>query len=242
MNETYLLLAIGLVAFLYSSVGHGGASGYLALLSIWGLHPEMIRSSALMLNIFVAGIAFLSYYNSQRIRIKKIFPFLIGSVPAAFAGSLITTNVHLYKVLLGFILLIAVFRMLMRIHEFKYEIREIPYGWAIVTGIVIGFISGLIGIGGGIILSPLLILQRWASIKETACMSALFILVNSVTGLGGLLLHGYSFNWFLVPSITAAVLGGFTGSWVGSRYLPVHVIKFTLAFVLILASLKLFAG
>ena len=240
MNDSYLILLIGLVAFLYSSVGHGGASGYLALLTIWGIDPEMTRSSALVLNIFVSGIAFLSYSKVEQNGIRKTLPFLLGSVPAAFAGSLIKTDIHDYKLILSFVLLMAVFRMLIRVRSFKYEVIEIPRVWATVAGIGIGFVSGLIGIGGGILLSPLLIFLRWASIKETACMSAFFILINSTTALNGLLLQGYSFNWVLVPLSGAAVLGALFGSWLGSRYLPVPTLKLTLAIVLIFASFKLF--
>lgn len=242
MNELYLFLAIGLIAFLYSSVGHGGASGYLALLIIYGFAPAETRSSALILNILVAGIAFLSYYKSQHFDLKKIVPFLVGSVPASFTGSLINTDVHLYKILLGIVLFIAVFRMMMTINIHSYELRKFSPGLAVIFGVVIGFVSGLIGIGGGIILSPLLILFRWSSIKETACLSAIFILINSLTGLSGLMIHGISFNAVLIPCILVAIAGGFTGSWVGSRHLPVPALKFTLAIVLLFAGFKLFIG
>ena len=242
MNEIYLFVAIGLIAFLYSSVGHGGASGYLALMTLYGFMPAETRSSALILNILVSGIAFFSYYNRQSVQLKKLAPFLLGSVPAAFLGSLVNTNVHLYKILVGIALVIAVVRMIMTLREHSYELTGVRTGWAVFAGIVIGFVSGLIGIGGGIILSPLLILLRWATIKETACLSALFILINSLTGFTGLMIHGISFNIYLVSFIFIAMAGGWAGSWVGSRHLPVPTLKFTLAMVLIFASVKLFIG
>lgn len=241
-NEIVLFLAISLIAFLYSSVGHGGASGYLALLIFWGFAPAETRSSALILNIIVSGIAFFCYYTSVRVQLKKILPFLMGSVPAAFAGSLISTEVGLYKILLGIVLLIAVVRMIMTLKDYQYEPLKVPFLWAFVSGTVIGFISGLIGIGGGIILSPLLILCRWASIREAACLSALFIFVNSTTGLAGIILQGITLNIFLIPCVIAAIAGGVAGSWIGSRHLPVPTIKFALAMVLLFASFKLFVG
>ena len=237
-----VLIAICLVAFLYSSVGHGGASGYLAILTLWGLQPDLIRSSALVLNLLVAGIAFISYYQSQKISLARLLPFLAGSVPAAFAGSLIKTDDHLYKILLGILLLIAVLRMVMKIRDFRSDVRPVPVGYAVLTGLVIGFVSGLIGIGGGILLSPVLILFRWATIRETACLSALFIFINSAAGLTGLMLNGTAAGALQVPMVAVALIGGLAGSVTGSRYMPVPAIRLTLALVLVFAGLKLLTG
>jgi len=157
LNELLFLTAISLVAFLYSSVGHGGASGYLGLLAIFGFAPNEMRSSALILNILVAGIAFLNYYRIGIFNFRKLIPFIIGSLPAAFLGSLINADVGLYKVLLGTILLFGILRMMLLLRTNAYTIRQVPFIEAFLLGVVIGFLSGLIGIGGGIILSPVLI-------------------------------------------------------------------------------------
>ncbi len=239
MNEYYLFLAIGLVALLYSSVGHGGASGYLAIMTIYGLAPIEMRSSALMLNLVVAGTAFLSYYLAKPVNLKKLFPFLLGSVPAAFLGGLIVTSTPLYKILLSAVLIIAVVRLLISIRNNHYAIREIPFLPAILAGIGIGFLSGIIGIGGGILLSPLLILMRWASIKESACLSAAFIFINSVSGLIGITVTGLHVTSLMTICILVAFIGGLIGSSMGSRVFPVALVKYTLMMVLLVASYKL---
>ena len=240
MSELYLFLAIGLVAILYSSVGHGGASGYLAVMVIYGLAPIEMRSSALILNLIVAGTAFLSYYLARHVKLKKLFPFLLGSVPAAFLGALIETGTPLYKILLSAVLIIAVIRLLLSIRNNHYDIREIPFLQALLAGIGIGFISGIIGIGGGILLSPLLILMRWASIKETACLSAAFIFINSASGLVGITITGLQVSSVMTICILVAFIGGLIGSTMGSRVFPVALVKYTLMMVLLVASFKLF--
>ncbi len=239
MTEFYLYLAIGLIALLYSSVGHGGASGYLAVMVIYGLAPVEMRSSALILNLIVAGTAFLSYYLVQRVNLKKLFPFLIGSVPAAFLGALIETSTPLYKILLSAVLIIAVIRLLLSIRNNNYETREIPFLPALLAGIGIGFLSGIIGIGGGILLSPLLILMRWASIKESACLSAAFIFINSSSGLIGITVTGLHVTSMMTICILVALVGGLLGSSMGSRLFPVALVKYTLMMVLLVASVKL---
>ncbi|MFH1297565.1 MAG: sulfite exporter TauE/SafE family protein [Bacteroidota bacterium] len=239
MGELYLFLAIGLVAVLYSSVGHGGASGYLAIWMLYGLVPAEMRSSALILNIIVSGIAFTNYYLAQSTNLKKLVPFLLGSVPAAFLGALTETSIPLYRMLLGAVLIIAVLRLLLSIRNNQYEIKDIPFIPALLSGIGIGFLSGVIGIGGGILLSPLLIVMRWASIKESACLSAAFILINSISGFSGILITGLHVSNMMVVCILVAFAGGLLGSSLGSRLFPARVVKYTLVVVLLFASFKL---
>jgi len=239
MNETIFLLALGMVAFFYSSVGHGGASGYLALMTLSGFAPSEMRSSALVLNTLVASIAFLNYFRVVQFDFRKLLPFIIGSVPAAFLGALINTDVSLYRILLGIILLTGIFRMVITIRTNEYTLRRQSDLAAFFTGTGIGFISGVIGIGGGILLSPVLILNRWSSIKDTACISAAFIVINSVSGLSGLMVSGFRLSPQIFLCLFIALAGGLAGSRIGSRHLHVGTLKYILAGVLLLASIKL---
>ncbi|MBE0646212.1 MAG: sulfite exporter TauE/SafE family protein [Bacteroidales bacterium] len=241
MGDLYLYLAIGLIAAMYSSVGHGGASGYLAIWTLYGLAPEEMRSSALILNIIVSGIAFTNYYLAELPNLRKLMPFLLGSVPAAFLGALTQASTPLYRMLLGGVLIIAVLRLLLSIRNNQYQVRDIPFLPALLTGIGIGFLSGVIGIGGGILLSPLLIFMRWATIKESACLSAAFILVNSLSGFTGVLIGGLQVTGMMTISIVVAFAGGLLGSSLGSHFFPARVVKYTLVMVLLFASIKLLA-
>ncbi len=242
MYEFLFIIAIGLVAFFYSSVGHGGASGYLALMTLIGFAPAEMRASALVLNTVVAGISFISYYASGSFNIRKLYPFILGSVPAAFLGAMITAEVGFYRVLLGAILFIGIFRMLLTFRSIGYSIRPVPMTTAFFIGATIGFFSGLIGIGGGVILSPILIIMRWATIKETAFLSAAFIVVNSMSGLIGLTISGFRVSSEIILLVLVAVAGGLAGSHIGSRHLPVAALKYLLAGVLLLASIKLISN
>jgi uncharacterized membrane protein YfcA len=233
------LLALLVVAFLYSSVGHGGASGYLAIMALFGTQPELMKSSALILNLFVAGLAFISYYNAGFFRYRLLLPFIIGSIPMSFLGARLNIDPHIYKVLLGICLSIAVFRLFMKKSGEK-ETRNLPVIWGILIGAFIGLFSGMIGIGGGIILSPLLIIFGWATIKETAAASAMFILVNSISGLAGLLTTGIQLNPEILSWILAGIVGATAGSYIGSFRLGFQKLQYILASVLLFAILKLF--
>jgi uncharacterized membrane protein YfcA len=233
-----LLLALGLVAFLYASVGHGGASGYLALLAVAGVAPEVMKPSALILNLFVSMSSFVQFYRGGHFRWSAFWPFAVASVPLAFVGAGIPLAAGLYKQLLGVCLLLAVGRLLWRPAE-REAVRPVPRPAAWLTGGTIGLLSGMLGIGGGIILSPVLLLFRWATLKETAAISALFIFVNSLSGLSNLLLSGYRPEPQTLSWLAVAFGGGLIGGYLGSRRFNVPTLRGVLALGLAVASVKL---
>lgn len=238
--QFFLILTVAIIAFFYSSVGHGGASGYLALMALFNIDPVEMRSSALLLNILVSGIAFFQFYRSGNFRWKIFLPFAILSIPMAFTGANITLDTGIYKIILGICLAFAALRIAVIYTKNSGEERkQIQFLPALFIGGAIGFISGIIGIGGGILLSPILIFFRWADLKETAAVSALFILVNSVFGLTGTLYHGASFSPGILLWIAAAAMGGIAGSYYGSRVLNKAALRYLLSAVLIFASVKL---
>lgn len=244
MDSAYLFLAIlPFVAFLYAAVGHGGASGYLALMALFSFAPETMKPTALLLNLFVSGISFLQFARAGHFRFRLFWTFALLSIPLSFLGGTITLDPWLYKIILGVLLVFAILRMLgilgkssATIH-FDRNVRSSVFGVLIGGGI--GFFSGLIGIGGGIILSPIILLLRWGSVKETAAVSALFIWVNSAAGLSGQLYSGVALDVDVWLYAGIAVLGGFAGGYFGSRRWNAQILRYVLALVLVLASVKL---
>jgi uncharacterized membrane protein YfcA len=234
------LLSIFAVAVLYSSVGHGGASGYLAVMTIFSFNPQILRSSALLLNLFVSGIAFYQYYRKGYFKWNLFLPFSITSIPFAFLGGLITLDTLLYRKILGICLLFAVFRMILDVKTEGVQRKNSSLKIGLVTGAVLGLVSGIIGVGGGIFLSPLLLLLHWADMKETAAVSALFIFVNSAAGLTGILSSGLSLSSEIFIWVPAALLGGIIGSYMGSFKISGKVLRYFLSVVLLFASIKLF--
>lgn len=238
---TYLifLLLLFVVAFLYSSVGHGGASGYLALMALFGTAPAVMKSSALIMNICVSFISFFHYYKGGHFKWKLFLPFAIASVPASFLGALVTVDADLYKKILGALLIFPVLRMLEVFGKENGEVKNLNHVVALLLGIAIGFLSGMIGIGGGIILSPVILLLHWANMKETAAVSALFIFVNSISALAGLFTKGISIDTSVYLWIAITLAGGFIGAYFGSIKMKNTILKKILAGVLFLASIKL---
>jgi uncharacterized membrane protein YfcA len=233
----YLLVA--LVAFLYASVGHGGASGYLALMALFSVSSETMRGSALLLNIFVSLIAFIYYYQAGHFKIKLFIPFAVTSIPAAFIGGLITIDSALYKKILAAFLLFAAIRIIAFNKTADEKILKHNIYLSLAIGALIGFFSGMIGIGGGIILSPLLILLHWANMKQSAAVSALFIFVNSMAGFSALFMKGYSVTSEVYILIIIAIVGGLLGAYFGAKKFDTKVLKPLLALVLLIASIKL---
>ena len=242
MVQYELLFVIGLmlIAFFYSSVGHGGASGYLALMALFGLAPDSIRYYALILNLVVSAIAFISYFRAGFFRWRQIAPFLITSIPSAYIGATFSINPTAYKIILGIMLLLAVTRMLLIRNSENNVTHDPPLLLALGIGLVLGLVSGIIGIGGGILLSPILILSKYARIKEASAASALFIFLNSASGLAGLMTSQFIFQANIFLWILGVMIAGLVGSAKGSRTVSELKLKRVLSMVLLAASIKLF--
>jgi uncharacterized membrane protein YfcA len=239
MAETMFYILLPLTAFLYASVGHGGASGYLALMALFSFSPEVMKPTALLLNLFVAGISFVQFARAGHFQWRLFFVFAVLSIPLSFLGGMMELDPQWYKFTLGVLLLFAIARMIGLFDKEKMSLNELNWPIGILVGGSIGFFSGLIGIGGGIILSPVILLLRWGSIKEAAAVSALFIWVNSLAGLAGQLRFGFELspNIWLMAGLT--LIGGFAGGTAGSFFVGKKQMKLILSVVLILASVKL---
>jgi len=228
-----------LVAFLYAAVGHGGASGYLALMALYGVAPDEMKPTALMLNLFVSLTSFIQYYRGGCFLKKLFIPIAAASIPMALIGGMITVEENIYKRVLGVLLVFPVIRFFFSKNVEDAALKPSSLTIAITTGAVVGLLSGMIGIGGGIILSPILLLLQWTNQKQTAAISAAFIFVNSVAGLGGMLTQGISFTGNMVMYIMVAFAGGLLGAYFGAKKFNQNVLKYVLATVLLLASYKL---
>ncbi len=239
---TLFLILLFLVAFLYSSVGHGGASGYLALMGLYFIAPEVMKPSALMLNIIVSLIAFLQYIQNTSANKKLVLLLIIGSVPASFIGARIMLDILIYQKALGVLLLFPVIHLFGFLGKDAPEFKTPNPYLAISIGVLIGFISGVIGIGGGVLLSPIILLLGWASIKQTALISSLFIFINSISGMVGLLSKGISITPTIYTWIAIAIIGGIAGSYFGAKKFNSNIFKRVLAVVLAIASIKLIIG
>jgi len=226
------------MAFLYASVGHGGASGYLAVMALFLIAPPVMKQTALLLNLGVSLMSFIAFYRQGYFKWNLFWPFALGSIPAAFIGARIPLTDSTYKQILGACLLLAVIRMVVTLKE--SEPRKLNLGLGVLAGFLIGLLSGMIGIGGGIILSPLVLLFRWASLKEAAAVSALFIFVNSVSGLAGLKTWIPLDQSQILYWLAASLVGGFLGARWGAAIASNAKVKWILALVLLIASIKLF--
>ena len=240
MEPTFLLilLAIFAVAFLYSSVGHAGASGYIAVLALAGFAPGVIKPTALVLNILVASIGAYQFWRAGYFQWKLFWPFAVAAAPMAYLGGYLDLPAQIFKIVVGAVLLLSAARFIFRQGD-PVTVTPPALPVALGTGAGLGLLSGLTGTGGGIFLTPLLLFCRWARTKNVAATSALFILVNSSTGLLGFLSSGKSIPSFTWAFAVFAVVGGTLGSWLGSRKFPVRTIQLLLAAVLLVAGMKL---
>jgi uncharacterized membrane protein YfcA len=233
------LIILPIVAFLYASVGHGGASGYLALMALFSFAPETMKPTALLLNLFVAAIAFYHYYKTGNFNKNLFFPFALASIPMAFLGGMIEVEATIYKNILAFLLIFAILKMLNVFGKESSYIKKIKLWQGLLVGGIIGFFSGLIGIGGGIILTPIILLLHWGKMKEAAAVSALFIWVNSAAGLTGQISSDVTIPNQSYILVAFALIGGFLGSYYGSRKFNNKKLRHLLATVLIIAAVKL---
>ncbi len=243
--EVILLFALLVIASMYSSVGHGGASGYLAVLSLTAYaanDPVWLKQHAWSMNLLVAGIAFFAYKKSGFFDIKLALPFIVASVPAAFIGGYLQVDNTVYDILLSITLVFAGWKLYStKDSHSSVEINKLPpLHIAIVVGFVIGILSGIIGVGGGIFLSPIILLFGWSDPKTTAGISAVFIWVNSFSGLVGSTVSGQLALDLstLIPFSIAVLIGGYIGSKFGSEKFSQNSIRNMLVAVMLIAAIR----
>lgn len=243
MTTTVLLVALcfAAAATLYSSVGHGGASGYLAVMALFGLAPAVMRPTALTLNVLVALIATVKFYRAGCFSWRRFWPFALTSIPAAFVGGRLVLPTDSYRAVVGVVLLYSAWRMYRasRATGPEPDSSPPPLAAALPAGLAIGLLSGLTGVGGGIFLSPLLLMTGWARMRESSGVAALFILVNSVAGLLGAVSSLYELPTGIALWAPAAILGGWVGAEYGSRRLATPILRQLLSLVLVVAGIKM---
>ena len=233
-------VGIFIMALLYSSVGHGGASGYLAVLGLLSLAPAALRPTALVLNILVSGLASWRFYQAGYFSWARLWPFALASVPLAFLGGKLSLPPLYYRPLVGAVLLFSAAHLFWRPSLNPQKTTQPPpLLSALSWGGLFGFLSGLTGVGGGIFLSPLLLLKRWAGLREASATAAVFILVNSTAGLLGRLQSVASLPTFTPIFAACALGGGWIGATAGSRRFSLLIVNRILATVLTVAGAKL---
>lgn len=234
----YLLAPLFFVAVLYGAVGHGGASGYLAVMALAGIAPVVMKPTALTLNLAVSLVGTVLFFRAGHFAWRLFWPFALTSIPFAFLGGRLDVPVHVFKILLALALGFAALRLLLPAPKAD-DLRSAPLPLVLLFGALMGLASGLIGVGGGIFLTPLLLLMRWSNPKTAAAVSAPFIFVNSAAGLAGhsASLHHLPPDWPLLA--LAVVAGGTIGARWGSGSARANQLRPVLALVLGLASLKL---
>ena len=233
-----------ITAILYASIGFGGGSTYLALMLIWDIPFYIFPIIALICNIIVVTGNSINFLRTKNTNLSLLRPYLIGSVPFAFFGASISINKSLFEILLFFVLIIAGIFLLLENKSFgkdKIEIRQIPKIFSILIGSIIGFISGLVGIGGGIFLSPILFLMRAGYPKHITSAASLFILINSILGVAGQLTKDIVFNEFLKfwPLFIAVLIGGQIGSFLNIKFLSNKVLAIMTSFLVIFVAVRM---
>ena len=245
LGELILLIALSLVAAMYASVGHGGASGYLAVLSLTvyaSNDPVWLKQHAWSLNLLVAGMAFFAYWKNDFFESKLAFPFIIASIPAALIGGFLEIDDGVYDTLLSITLVFAAWKLYTTKSQNSKDLfsNPPPIYLSLIIGAIIGLLSGMIGVGGGIFLSPLILLFGWGDPKTTAGVAALFIWVNSAAGLIGSSISGQLVIDFgvLAPFAIAVLVGGYLGSRFGSEKFSQNTVRMTLVSVMLIAAIR----
>lgn len=230
-------------AILYSSVGHGGASGYLASMGLVGVAPAIMRPTALVMNIFVASISLYKFTRAAGFRWRLFLPFAVTSVPMAFVGGRIQLPVTWFGALVGLVLLFSAARLFFETRA-TIQPRPVtgppPLPLALVIGAGVGLLAGLTGVGGGIFLSPMMVLFGWSTVRDSAAPTAAFILINSISGLVGLLTRQPALPEALPYWVIAVIIGGLIGATFGARRLDNRALRQALAAVLVIAGGKMF--
>jgi uncharacterized protein len=245
LDIIWTALAFIAVAALYSTVGHGGASGYLAVMGWMGFTSAEMKPTALILNLVVAGLGSIRFHRAGAFRWNLFWPFIITSVPMAYIGGNWPLADNVYKMIVGFVLVLAALRLWLKLARDEHEQTvPLPKLVALGWGAAIGLLSGLVGVGGGIFLSPLLLLTRWSTAKQAAALSAPFIVINSISGLAGQLVKGHGslpiVPWHVAIFAACVLIGGWMGSGVGSRRLGHIGLRRALAIVIFGAGIKMF--
>lgn len=242
ISDPVLTLLLGLAALLYSAVGHGGASAYLAVLALAGTATAVMRPTALLLNLVVAGLGTIQFARAGYFRWGLAWPFVLAGIPMAYLGGRLSLPEAIYRPVIGVILLLSAVRFMVTLHATDGSRGTPPPGMRIVVGASLGFLAGLTGVGGGIFLSPLLLLMGWADLRTTAATSAVFILVNSLAGLAGFLHAGGGLPPTAWSWVAVAAIGGLVGSTLGSAHFGRATLRGLLALVLGIAGAKLLLG
>jgi uncharacterized membrane protein YfcA len=236
----WIALLIGAAAALYSTVGHGGASAYLAIMALFAVAPETMRPTALALNLVVAGVAMLRFAMAGQVNWRLVGVFAATAAPAAFVGGTIALPADIYRPLVGIVLWCAAARLVWQPRALdERPVRPPRLAIALPAGAALGLLAGLTGTGGGIFLSPLIILFRWEETRRTSGVAAAFILVNSIAGLAGNVASVRNLPSELPWFVAAAAAGALLGTWLGVDRLPRHRLLQCLGLVLAIAGAKL---
>jgi uncharacterized protein len=243
-EQILLAVAIGLIALAYAAVGQGGATGYIAILGLLGFSPDIIRPTALSLNFVVSAIAAVQFGRAGLIKWRTILPFALLGVPCSVLGGATHLSAAVYRPLVGILLLVASWQMAASARRSRSEPdhggTSPAFGVSLVAGAVIGFIAGVTGIGGDILLAPLALMLGWASTRQTSAMAAIFNMLNSGAAFVGL--------WLTTPSLpalspwwfVAAACGGLLGASLGARHFPTWILRYALAAILVVAGGRMF--
>jgi len=236
----FFLIALAGIAFCYSAVGHGGASGYIAMFALFGMVSPNMKSFVLVMNLAVASISFFQYYKQGYFNIKYFFPFGLGATPMAYLGASIKIDASIYQYILSAFLLFSVLFLLGIFDHYKnrLQISYKPFK-ALLIAMLLEFVSGITGVGGGIFLSPILLMLGWLNVKQTAAVSALFIVLNSLAGLVAIQNFDMLSNAEMLIKLIVVASFGYLGSKWGVSLKNTLILRRMLAFVLLIAAIKL---